>query len=159
MLIKKNSVVTLDYSAKDSEGNIIDEGVNSLVYLHGGYGDTFAPLEAALEGKTKGDAICVQLNSANAFGDYTEELVIVEDRSAFDDNIFVGEQLEGPSALDEEEMMLYRITEITDTEVTLDANHPLSGMEITFEATVLDVREATKEEKKHGHVHVDGACH
>lgn len=158
MVITKNSVVTLDYSAKDSDGNIVDEGANPLVYLHGGYGDTFPPLEAALEGKQKGESIKVELNSENAFGEYVEDLVVVEDRNEFDDKIFVGEQLEGPSPFNEEEAMLYSITNITDTEVTLDGNHPLAGMDITFEATILEVREATKEERKHGHVHVDGAC-
>ena len=158
MMIKKNSVVTLDYSAKDSDGNIVDEGKNALVYLHGGYGDTFPPLESALEGKQKGESIRVELTSENAFGDYSEDLVVVEDRSEFDDQIFVGEQLEGPSPFNEEEAMLFSITEITETEVTLDANHPLAGMTVLFEATILDVRDATKSEIKHRHVHVDGAC-
>lgn len=158
MKIVKNSVVTLDYNAKDRDGNVVDEGANPIVYLHGGYGGAFFPLEQALEGKEKGDAVSVVLNSENAFGVYTEDLVIVEDRSEFDDKIFVGEQLEGPSPFDGKDIMLYSITKITDKEVTLDGNHPLAGTEITFDATVTDIREATQEEIAHEHVHAGGSC-
>ena len=83
---------------------------------------------------------------------------IVFDRKEFDDDIFVGEQFEGPSIVEENQTMLYAITKITDDTVTLDANHPLAGMEVVFEATVLDVREATNEELEHGHIHENGEC-
>ena len=156
MIVQKNSVVTLDYTVRDTQENIIDEGLESLIYLHGGYGDLFVALEEALDGKSKGESVSVLLTADNAFGDYNADLVLVEDRSAFDDDIFVGEHLEGPAEDDEEATLVYTITNITDDEVTLDANHPLAGMDVTFEATVLDIRVATEEEIDHGHVHVDG---
>jgi FKBP-type peptidyl-prolyl cis-trans isomerase SlyD len=40
--------------------------------------------------------------------------------------------------------------------VTLDANHPLAGQELTFDVTVKSVRDATQEELDHGHVHQEG---
>jgi FKBP-type peptidyl-prolyl cis-trans isomerase SlyD len=48
---------------------------------------------------------------------------------------------------------VFRITALTDEEVTLDANHPLAGRTVELRMSVLDVREATDEELAHGHVH------
>ena len=50
------------------------------------------------------------------------------------------------------------IIETTDEEVVVDGNHPLAGIPLTFDVTVVDVREATKEELEHGHVHGEGGC-
>ncbi|PGH38409.1 MAG: peptidylprolyl isomerase, partial [Candidatus Nephrothrix sp. EaCA] len=42
---------------------------------------------------------------------------------------------------------------------TLDANHPLAGVELNFDVEITDVRAATKEELAHGHVHGPGGHH
>jgi FKBP-type peptidyl-prolyl cis-trans isomerase SlyD len=48
------------------------------------------------------------------------------------------------------------ITEIGEEEVTVDGNHPLAGVPLNFEVEVVGIREATKEELDHGHVHGPG---
>ena len=50
-LVHRNTVVTLDYSVTDSEGQVVDDGRNPIRYLHGGYGGIFQPIEEALEGQ------------------------------------------------------------------------------------------------------------
>ena len=45
------------------------------------------------------------------------------------------------------------MTDVADDKVVLDGNHPLAGMALRFELSVIDVREATAEEVAHGHVH------
>ncbi len=50
------------------------------------------------------------------------------------------------------------LTDISDTEATLDANHPLAGQNLHFEVWVREVREATSAELEHGHSH-DGDDH
>jgi FKBP-type peptidyl-prolyl cis-trans isomerase SlyD len=50
------------------------------------------------------------------------------------------------------------IIDKTDTTVTVDGNHPLAGMSLAFEVEVVDVREATADEIKHGHVHGEDGC-
>ena len=57
MLIARNTVVTLKYSVKDTDGTSIDEGAAPLVYLHGGYGGIFDRIEEELQGKAVGDAL------------------------------------------------------------------------------------------------------
>ena len=51
------------------------------------------------------------------------------------------------------------VTHIEGETVTVDGNHPLAGIELHFDVVVKDVREATKEEMAHGHVHGPGGHH
>lgn len=158
MEIVKNSVVTLKYTVVDPDGNMIDDGSHPLIYLHGGYDGIFPALEEALHGKKVGDQLKVKLQPEDAFGDYDEELVLVEDISQFPENIEVGMSFERVTD-DGEEDMLYRITDIADGKVVVDGNHPLAGTALVFDITVAEVRKATAEELAHGHVHGPGGHH
>jgi FKBP-type peptidyl-prolyl cis-trans isomerase SlyD len=48
------------------------------------------------------------------------------------------------------------VTKVTDTHVTLDANHPLAGVDLTFDVEITTIRDATEEELAHGHAHGPG---
>jgi FKBP-type peptidyl-prolyl cis-trans isomerase SlyD len=158
MEIARNCVVTLNYSVRDPDGNIIDDGQQPLIYLHGGYDGIFPLLEEALHGKSVGEQIQVKLQPEDAFGDYDEELVLVEEVSQFPDNIEVGMSFERVTD-DGEEEMVYRITDIAESKVVVDGNHPLAGIALVFDVTVAEVRAATAEEISHGHVHGPGGQH
>jgi FKBP-type peptidyl-prolyl cis-trans isomerase SlyD len=158
MEITKNTVVTLEYTVKDPEGSLIDDGHHPLVYLHGGYEGIFAVIEEALQGKKVGDNLKVKLLPEDAFGEFDEELVLVEDASMFPDNIEVGMSFERVAEEGEEEIV-YRITDIADGKVVVDGNHPLAGTALIFDLTVKEVRAASAEEIGHGHVHGAGGHH
>lgn len=158
MQITKNSVVTLHYTVKDSDGNLIDDGKNPLVYLHGGYDGIFPAIEEALHGKSVGESFLLKLQPEDAFGDYDEELVMIEDVEQFPDNIEVGMAFERVGE-DGEEDMVYRITDIQEGKVVVDGNHPLAGTALVFDGKVAEVRQATAEELSHGHVHGPGGHH
>ena len=153
--IAKNSVVTLNYTVRDTDGAVIDDGEHPLVYLHGGYDGIFPVLEETLHAKKVGDVLQVKLLPEEAFGDYDEELILVEDAKLFPENIEVGMSFERVSD-DGEEEVLYRVTDIADGKVVVDGNHPLAGVALVFDVTVAEVRAATTEEVTHGHVHGAG---
>ena len=163
MKIVKNSVVTARYTLSDAQDNLIEEGQEPMVYLHGGYDNIFPKIEEALEGKEAGFSTILQLNPEDAFGDYDASLVKVETRDRFPSPLEVGMQFEGtpeqaePS--DEEDSMLFTVTDIADDKVVLDGNHPLAGIALRFSVTVEAVREASDEEIAHGHVHGAHAHH
>ena len=157
--IVKNSIVTLQYTVRDPEGAVIDDGQHPLVYLHGGYDGIFPVLEEALHGKKLGDTLQVKLQPEDAFGEYDEEMILVEDAKLFPDNIEVGMSFERVSD-DGEEDLIYRITDIADGKVVVDGNHPLAGVALVFDITIAEVRAASAEEVSHGHVHgPDGHHH
>jgi FKBP-type peptidyl-prolyl cis-trans isomerase SlyD len=158
MQIAKDTVVTLNYRVTDSDGNLVDDGSHPLIYLHGGYDGIFPRIEEALQGKDVGEAIEVKLQPEDAFGDFDAELVVVEERSLFPDNIEVGMQFERATE-EGDDGELYTITDIADDKVVVDGNHPLAGMALVFSCTVADVRVASAEEIGHGHVHGGGGEH
>jgi FKBP-type peptidyl-prolyl cis-trans isomerase SlyD len=96
----------------------------------------------------------------DAFGEYEHELVRAEPRDMFPKEVAVGMQFEGGAeGDDDEDFMLYTVTEVTDDEVTVDGNHPLAGKSSVFSGTVTGVRAASAEELTHGHVHGEGGHH
>ncbi len=152
MQIAKDTVVTLSYRVTDPDGNLIDDGGQPLVYLHGGYDGIFSRIEEVLHGKTVGERVEVKLQPEEAFGEYDAELVRVENLAMFPENIRVGMQFERATE-DGDDEMIYTITDIEGDKVVVDGNHPLAGAALVFDCTVADVRAATAEELAHGHVH------
>ncbi len=158
MQIAKNTVVTLSYSVTDSDGSLVDEGAQPLIYLHGGYDGIFPRIEEALQGKKVGDTLKVKLSPEDAFGEYDAELVMIEPRDIFPENIEVGMQFERATE-EGDDGELYTITDIADDKVVVDGNHPLAGMALIFSCTVAEVRTATVDEVGHGHIHAPGSHH
>lgn len=156
MQIGENTVVTLEYRVTDSDGNLIDAGEHPIIYLHGGHGGIFEKIEEELAGQAVGFKKDVRLQPEEAFGEYDAELVTVEPRELFPEQIEVGMQFERAAEDDETDGMLYTITDIADGKVVVDGNHPLAGMALIFSCTVSDVRAASPEEIAHGHVHGSG---
>ncbi|GFO70057.1 FKBP-type peptidyl-prolyl cis-trans isomerase [Geomonas limicola] len=145
--ITNDKVVTLSYTVADSDGNLLKADDEQLQYLHGGYGGIFAPVEAALEGQSVGCSVTVKLQPADAFGEYDPELVDMVPVEQLPQPLEVGMQLEGTVPDDSDAPPAYAtVTDIADGKAVLDANHPLAGMALVFECTVVAVRDATGEE-------------
>ena len=105
-----------------------------------------------------GERLTLKLQPEDAFGEYDEQMLLVEERALFPENIEVGMSFERVTD-DGEEEVLYRITEIADDKVVVDGNHPLAGVALVFDIKVAGVRVATSEELSHGHVHGEGGHH
>src|SRR4051812_14899332 len=151
MKIAKNTVVTVDYKLSDAQGSLIEESKEPMVYLHGGYENTLPKIEEALDGKEIGYGTTIQVEPEDAFGEYDAELVKIEPRNRMPTPLEVGMQFEGSpdESDDDEESLIFTVTDIADDKVVLDGNHPLAGMALRFTLNVSDVREATDEEIAH----------
>lgn len=158
MKIAMNTVVSITYELRDSDGNVLESTNEPVSYLHGGYDGIFPRVEEELHGKDVGDTVELTLEPADAFGDYEEELVQIEPASAFPtDKLEVGMQFEGED--EHGEVILYTVTDIADGKVVVDGNHPWAGERLLFKCTVTGVRQANKEEVDHGHIHGEGGHH
>lgn len=154
MNITKDTVVTLQYKLSDTQGNLIEESSEPMVYLHGGYNNTLPKLEEALDGKAPGAEVLVQVEPADAFGEYDADLVKIEPRNLFPEDVEVGMQFEGaPDSGEQADSLIFTVTDIADGKVVLDGNHPLAGIALRFALNVVEVRKASAEEIAHGHVH------
>ena len=152
MQITRDTVVSISYELFDAGGELIEKTSSPISYLHGGYQGIFPAVESALDGKQVGDSCEVRMEPEDAFGDYDEQLVRVEPRDRFPENISVGMQFEG-TPQGSEHFAVYTVTDIAEDKVVVDGNHPLAGKTLIFNCTVTEVREATGEELSHGHVH------
>ncbi|MCX8000016.1 MAG: peptidylprolyl isomerase, partial [Leptospiraceae bacterium] len=128
MKVQNNTVVTFDYTLRDSEGNILDssEGGDAFAYLHG-HGQIIPGLENALNDKEKGDSFEVVVQPEDAYGMYDEELVAAIPREQFDPRI----QIEPGMQFNAERNGKYytlTVVEVQDKHIIVDGNHPLAGM-------------------------------
>jgi FKBP-type peptidyl-prolyl cis-trans isomerase SlyD len=159
MQIAMNTVVSMTYELKNSDGEVLESSTEPVSYLHGGYDNIFPKVEEAMHGKKVGDVVTVDLQPADAFGEMDEELVQIEPASAFPAaELKVGMQFEGEDETSGE-VILYTVTEIADGKVVVDGNHPWAGERVIFKATVTAVRAANQEEVSHQHVHGAGGHH
>ncbi|MBY5993453.1 peptidylprolyl isomerase [Ferrimonas balearica] len=158
MKIDANTVVTLHYRLKDSQGQLVEEsfGAEPMQYLHGA-NNLIPGLESELAGKQAGDALSATVAPEAAYGEYVEALKQEVPLAAFQgvDDIapgmrFMAETDQGPRPV--------VVTEVKDDVVVVDGNHPMAGQTLHFDVEVVEVREATAEELAHGHVHAAGGC-
>ena len=157
MKIEKNTAVTVHFKVSELAGKLLDDGKQPTAYLHGGYGNVPPKIEEALEGQAAGYEVTLDLQPQDAFGEYDENLVQTIPKSQFPPGVKVGGQLEGRDR--EGHTRAFLVKKIKGQEVFLDGNHPLAGTGLRFAVTVVDVRAASEEEVKHGHVHGDGGHH
>jgi FKBP-type peptidyl-prolyl cis-trans isomerase SlyD len=153
MQITAKKVVTIDYTLTDEQGQVIDssKGRDPLAYLHG-FSNIIPGLETALEGRKSGDSLNVVVAPTEAYGDRDDGLIQSVSRDLFEDanELEVGMRFQSVS---EQGVRLVTVVDVADDAVTVDANHPLAGVTLNFDVTVVDVRDATQEELEHGHVH------
>ena len=150
MQIAANRVATYEFKVTDETGEILDSSAESgpYPYLHGN-GHLIPGLESAMEGKSPAETFSVAVPPAQGYGERDETLVqdIPRDRFAGMEEIYEGMMVE---ARYKDETRLMTIIRLNDEKVTVDANHPLAGLTLNFEVTVVDVREATPEELEEG---------
>lgn len=158
MKITSNKVASIHYTLKNKSGELIDssEGKTPLAYIHG-MGSLIPGMEQGLEGKAAGDKLSLVIAPEDAYGISDESLIIVVPLSNFadQDRVKPGMQF---TARSNEGSRGAVVLKVEGDNVTVDFNHPLAGVELHFSVEVMDVRDATKEELEHGHIHGEGCC-
>lgn len=104
-----------------------------------GAGQLIPKFEAAVIGLEPGQSVTVNIAADDAYGQRAEEMVAVIERSEIpaDINPEPGQQME--VILEDGSPMPVLVTEVTETSITLDANHPLAGCDLTFEIKLLEI--------------------
>lgn len=149
MKIAENTVVKMNYTLFDSEGNKIDSSIGKepFEYIHGN--KMIVPgLEKGLEGKESGEKLTVDVKAQDAYGIYDERLVLDVDKDQFDTDMPIQEGMYFQASSPNGGVMLVKVKKVTDKYVTVDGNHDLAGKDLKFDVEILDVREATEEDLK-----------
>ena len=154
LMIGDNSVVSMHYKLTDNDGNVIDssEGTEPLTYLHGA-GNIIPSLEKALVGKVVNDSLTVMVQPSDGYGEVMQELIQTIDKAAFQgvETLEAGMSFEAQSPDGSSKRIV--VKKVESDQITINTNHPLAGVELNFDVNIVSVREATEEEKAHGHVH------
>jgi FKBP-type peptidyl-prolyl cis-trans isomerase SlyD len=157
--ITNGSVVALDYKLHLGDGDIIDESdAGSPLYFIQGEGNIVPGLERELEGLEVGASKQVVVQPEDGYGAHDPQGVQEVPKEAFGGELpEVGHQYtaRGPNG----ETVPFVVKEIRPEVVVVDLNHPLAGRTLHFAVTIQEVRDATAEEKEHGHVHAPGGHH
>lgn len=163
MNISNNKVVSVHYVLQidvNGEKVVADKSdlENPLQFLHGG-GSLLPEFESNLEGLKKGDDFSFKIEATNGYGERDASAVIPIPIDSFKgengeiDTEMVKQGNVLPMVDQEGNQMQAIVIEVNEDHVVMDFNHPLAGKELFFSGSVADVREATKEEIDHGHVH------
>ena len=160
MTVAKDKVVSVIYTLTDDQGALLDtnKGQEVLDFIQG-HGMMIPGFEKALEGATEGQTLSFTVSPAEGYGESNEEFIIEVPRTAFpeDEEVQVGWQVTGTTP--DGQMQAFRVLDVSDEIIKLDANHPLAGKNLNFEVEVIALRDATEQELTHGHVHADGHDH
>ncbi|MCH2102410.1 MAG: peptidylprolyl isomerase [Planctomycetes bacterium] len=147
MQITKNATVSIHYTLKNDDDVILDtsEGRDPLAFEYG-VGQIIPGLEAALEGKVAGDSISVRIDPKDGYGEKNEAMIQTIPREHMPDGVElqVGMQLQAQTP--DGQAQLVTIVGLTNTDVTLDGNHPLAGVALNFAVEVVDVTGSSTEE-------------
>ena len=150
MEIKEQCVVALTWTIKDTLGEVLDVLDEPVEFLVGGR-DLLQKIEEALQGHEQGAKLNIHLEPEQAFGDFNDQLLFLEPRALFPQEVEPGMTFEGASLPEgcspaAPKDVLYTVGEIYPDHIVLDGNHPLAGIALRLALQVEDVREATESE-------------
>lgn len=155
--IAKGKVIGFSYHLKNSKGETLDQSNDPLLYLHG-WSNIIPGLETELEGLRIGDAKQVVVSPEAGYGNYDESLVFAVPKTELPSDAELNVGMEFQTKGENGPMVLY-LQEIREADVILNANHPLAGETLHFDVKIETIREATDDEKAHGHAHGAGGHH
>lgn len=161
MAIEQNKVVTLNFTLKDDEGNILDSTETGGLFSYiSGKNMILPKLEEAVNNMIIGTRKQLKFEAKDGYGTYNEDAVQVVGKENFPEDFILEAGMEYMASNPDGVQMPFIITNVEDETVTIDFNHPLAGKNLNFDIELVDVRDATPEELTHGHVHgPDGHHH
>lgn len=156
MKIDNDKVVLFNYTLTNKkDGEVLDASNGQpMAYLHG-HDNIIAGLESQMVGKEVGDEFTVEVLADSAYGDVDEAAIQVVERELFQGvaDIEVGMSFEAQS---DHGVHWVRIVAVDGDQITVDANHPLAGLDLLFDIEIMGIRDADADELEHGHAHGSG---
>lgn len=137
---EKGDTVKVHYTGTLKDGTVFDTSRNrDALEVTLGSGKVIRGFEEAVVGMSEGETKKVELAPADAYGPKRDDLVIQVQRDKFPADVAPREgmplNLKGP----EEVIVPAVITEVSEQSVTIDANHPLAGEELTFDIELAEI--------------------
>ena len=132
--IANGANVSIEYTLTLPDGTEVDSNVGKdpLPFTQG-TGQLITGLERQMVGMKAGDTAVIFVEAAEAYGEYDPEKKMTVNKENMPPDVQIGSQLAGPGG------QPVTVTEVTDTSVTVDINHPLAGKDLMFDVRILMV--------------------
>ncbi len=157
--VQDGLVVSIEYTLSvDGEELDSSSDAGPLQFL-AGYDNIVPGLEREMVGMKIGESKDVVVLPEDGYGEFDEEAFMEVPRSEFPADMELEEGLELNVTDEDGQHQLAFVESFNDKIVRLDFNHPLAGAELHFNVKVVALRDPTKEELDHGHVHEEGHHH
>ncbi len=137
---KQGDTVNIHYTGKLGDGTVFDTSLNRHpLQFTIGKGQVIAGFEQAVAGMNTGESKTTIIPVDQAYGPRREDMIVTVERSQLpaDLNPTIGQRLEMTQM--DDQTLLVTVTAVTDTTMTLDANHPLAGKDLTFDLQLVGI--------------------
>lgn len=137
---KFGDTVRVHYTGKLDDGTVFDSSVNGdPLEFTIGEGMIIPGFEQAVLGMTPGDSKTELIPVDQAYGPHREDMVVIVDRAQMpaDMEPEIGQQLQIQQPTGQAIPVV--VTDVSDSEITLDANHPLAGEDLTFDIQLVEI--------------------
>jgi FKBP-type peptidyl-prolyl cis-trans isomerase SlyD len=152
--IAEGLVAIIHYTLKNDAGEVLDssDGGDPLPYLHGA-SNIVPGLERELTGLAVGAIKDVDVTPEEGYGTINPDMIQEVPRDSFPDDAPVEPGAQFMMQGENDQAIPIWVTQVTETMVTIDGNHPLAGETLHFSIKVEGLRQPTEDEKAHGHPH------
>ena len=137
---KTGDTVKVHYTGKLDDGTVFDTSADrEPLEFKIGEGQLIPDFEQAVVGMNAGESKTIQIPSDNAYGPHHEEMIMVVDRKEFPQDLEpkVDQRLQVRQPDGQE--FVVTVTAVSETNVTLDGNHPLAGKDLTFDIQLAEI--------------------
>ena len=137
---RSGDTVRVHYTGRLDNGRVFASSkAREPLELTVGEGTLIPSLEETLTRMEPGEELTVTIPAEQAYGPHQPDLVLAVDRAEFPEDIEpeVGQELRVGQG---DEVVVVRITAVSDEEVTIDVNHPLAGQDLTFDLELVEIR-------------------
>lgn len=138
---KNGDTVRVHYTGRLESGEVFDssEGGDPLEFQIGS-GQVIPGFDEGVRGMSVGDQKTVEIESGDAYGPRAEQLVQSVPREGMNLDAEPHAGMNLIMQLPDGNQIPVAITEVTDTHVTLDANHPLAGQNLIFDINLVEIK-------------------
>ena len=137
--VETGKTIKVNYTGKFEDGTVFDtslvEGGEPLKTVLG-QGNLIPRFEKGLLGMNQGENKTIEIDPVEGYGEYLDGLVTTVPKTQMPEGVKVGDVLQSSG---DRGTINVTVTEINETEVKVDANHPLAGKKLIFDVELLDV--------------------
>ncbi len=137
---KAGDTVRIKYTGTLSDGTQFDSNVNGEpLQFTLGSGEVISGLDAKIPGMAVGESATIAVASEEAYGPHDPAKIqkVPRDRVPAEVDLEVGMQL--GARTESGQQIAFTVVDLTEDEMTIDANHPLAGKDLTFDIQLVEI--------------------